>query len=326
MKALVLAAGFGTRLLPLTTDKSKVALSLAGVPVIVRVVRMLRSQGVNEIVVNLHHAPETVRAALAEAGEEVDFSPEPEILGTGGAIRGARRYLAGGPFLLVNGDCFYGEPDLDSAVEFHQRMGAVATMLLLDMPPGESYRPVAIDRDSRLVSVAGRPQAGAAATFKCLHFPGIHVFEPEVIDLIEPGKSDVNCTLYPRLIEAGAPVFGFHTALRWFDLGTPARFLEAAFALLQEDESVWGRGVKIGRGYKISADAELTGPVELGQGCRVGPGCRLERVVAGNEVQLSGVNHITNCLIGDCCDIPSGVDFSGKFICNYENIMKLQDL
>ncbi|MFH1070828.1 MAG: sugar phosphate nucleotidyltransferase, partial [Candidatus Glassbacteria bacterium] len=228
MNALVLAAGLGTRLLPLTDRKSKVALSLAGIPVIVRVVRMLRRHGVDRIVVNLHHAPATVKAALAEAGEEVAYSPEPEILGTGGALRGAREHLAGSSFLLVNGDCYHEDPDLEGAVEFHRRKGAMATMLLLDMPGGEAYRPVELDNQSRILRVAGKPQSSSMKEAASLHFPGIHIFEPEVLDLVRPGFSDVNGTLYPRLIESGLPVFGYHTDFRWFDLGTPARFLEAA--------------------------------------------------------------------------------------------------
>ncbi|MBW7997767.1 MAG: NTP transferase domain-containing protein [Candidatus Glassbacteria bacterium] len=99
MIAMVLAAGFGVRLRPLTQRRSKVSLSLAGVPVIVRVVRLLRAAGVERIVVNLHHAPGSVRDTLAEHDEHVEYSFEPEILGTGGALWGARerRLLLRGP-------------------------------------------------------------------------------------------------------------------------------------------------------------------------------------------------------------------------------------
>ena len=109
MKALILAAGFGTRLLPLTAAKSKVTFSLAGIPVLVRVLKFLRASGVDDFVVNIHHAQESVRDCLTEARERVTYSFEPEILGTAGALLGAKKHLEDETFLLVNGDSYYAD-------------------------------------------------------------------------------------------------------------------------------------------------------------------------------------------------------------------------
>ena len=142
MKALVLAAGLGTRLLPLTAAKSKVTFSLAGIPVLLRVLKFLRASGVDHFVVNLHHAPDSVRQCLDKAEERVTYSFEPEILGTAGALLGAEKHLGDETFLLVNGDCYYAGLDFSAALGFHRENGSLATMILIDQPPGSRYRAV----------------------------------------------------------------------------------------------------------------------------------------------------------------------------------------
>jgi NDP-sugar pyrophosphorylase family protein len=294
MIAMILAAGFGTRLRPLTIEKSKVALSLAGVPVLVRVIRLLRGAGIERFVVNLHHAPDSVREVLAEWGEDVRFSYEAEILGTGGALFGARELLGGERVLLVNGDCYYGGPDFLAALEFHERMQSIATMVLIGMPAGESYRGVEIDSGGRLVRIAGRPESGPPPGEQ-LHFPGIHILEPEFYTGIGPGFSDINRDRYPELIAAGAPVFGWRSSFPWHDMGTPGRFLAAAFGLLGE----YPDGVLIGPGCEIAPSAELIGPLELGPGCRIGEHCRVERSVLGRGVVLEAGAIVSDSLLGD---------------------------
>ena len=164
MKALVLAAGLGTRLLPLTAAKSKVTFSLAGIPVLVRVLKFFRASGVNHFAVNLHHAPDSVRDCLDTAEERVAYSFEPEILGTAGALRGAEKHLGDQTFLLVNGDCCYAGLDLSAALDFHRENGSLATMVLIDQPSGSRYRAVEISEKARLVRIAGKPETPAGKT------------------------------------------------------------------------------------------------------------------------------------------------------------------
>lgn len=305
MIAMVLTAGFGTRLRPLTTNKSKVALSLAGVPVIVRVVRMLRQAGFDKIVVNLHHAPASVRDILSEHDEEVVFSHETEILGTGGALWGAREHIAGSRVILVNGDCYYGGPDLSSALEFHESRGALATMVLADMPAGEHYRGVEIGSDGRLIRIAGRPESTEPAA-RTLHFTGIHILEPEFVQSIGPGFSDINSEHYPRLIGDGGAVYGCHTVFDWFDLGTPGRFLSAAASLIGG-----GQKVIMAPGCDISSTATLTGPLELGPGCRVGENALVAGSVLERDVVVEPGARVVESLIGDSVRVAAGTRLDG---------------
>ncbi len=303
LKALVLAAGYGTRLLPLTTDRSKVTLPLAGVPVLVRVLRSLRAGGVGSFAVNLHHAPHSVRSALERWGEAAEYSLEPEILGTGGALDLLRGFLAGGAFLLVNGDCHYGGLPLAAALEFHRRRGALATMVLMEMPPG-GYRGVRVDREGRLLAVAGRPEGALSPEgSRELHFPGVHILEPEFLAEVGPGFSDINRDIYPALIRRGAPVYGFRAAFDWADLGTPGRFLEVSRKLLLAETPA---GIRLGPGCRIDPTAALEAPLELEEDCRVEAGCSLACSLVLRGAALERDVRVRESLVGEGVRLEAG--------------------
>ncbi|MEA1997099.1 MAG: NDP-sugar synthase [Gemmatimonadota bacterium] len=326
MKALVLAAGLGTRLLPLTARKSKVTLPLAGSPVLVRVIRTFRSLGVEQFAVNIHHAADTVRACLADADERVVFSFEKEILGTGGALFGVKDFLhRSGTFLLVNGDCYYSGFNLDEALEFHRRRNALATMVLVDMPAGRDYSAVEIDTDGRVFRIAGRPERPPSPGLKALHFTGIHILEPEILKEISPGFSDINRDIYPPLVVGDAGVYGFHTSFRSLDLGTPDRLLEAAFSLLEEEYNRKGpSSILIGESCCIHHSALLEAPLEIGCGVKIGPGCRLRRSIVGNRVTLEENVSIHDSLAGDNVFLEAGEKISHSIIASLdgERILK----
>jgi len=307
MKALVLAAGLGTRLFPLTAAKSKVTFSLAGIPVLVRVLRFLRTLGVDDFVVNLHHAPDSVRRCLAAAGEQVTYSFEPEMLGTAGALLGAEKHLGDQTFLLVNGDCYYAGLDLSAALDFHRENGSLATMILIDRPPGSQYRAVEISEDGRLVRIAGQPDSPAGKTLESLHFPGIHILEPEFLSWIEPGFSDINSGVYPRLISHGAPVYGYHTSFRWLDLGTPGDFLHAACELISEiAEGEKESAILVGNQSRVSPRSILEGPLEIGARAEIGPECCLRRSVLADDVVLEDGVVVEDSLVGDHVRLETG--------------------
>lgn len=308
MRAIVLAAGFGTRLMPLTENRSKVTLPLAGISVVVRVIRLLRSCGVEQIAVNLHHAPRSVMAAVERAGERVTLLHEEEILGTGGALWGARDFLAGGRVLMINGDCYYGAPDLDAALRFHESRGSLATMVLVDMPVGENYRGVEIDTDGRLLKIAGWPEGGKGSGVP-LHFSGIHILEPEYLERIGPGFSDINSTHHVEAIGAGLPVFGYHTAFSCYDLGTPSRFLAVAQELIRmETHGVSPEStVLTGSGCEINPSATITGPAEIGSGCRIGRDCTVERSVLLENVVLEPGCTVIDSLLGGGVRVAGGM-------------------
>ncbi|MEA2063714.1 MAG: NDP-sugar synthase [Gemmatimonadota bacterium] len=306
---MVLAAGFGTRLLPLTARISKVSLPVAGVPLLGRVLAFLHSAGVDEFVVNLHHGPDTVRACLKDRVPGVEFSFEEQILGTGGGLSLAGDHFSGdGTFLMVNGDCMYDGCPLAEAVESHKSHGALATMVLIDMPPGEKYAPVEIDSDGRLLNIARLLEhTEKSPGSRLLHFTGIHILEPEILDHLPGGFSDINRDVYLRLIEEGHPLYGYHTSFDWADLGTPRRFLECAFNLLEGCVTgEQGPGVLVGEDARIDSSASLQGPLEIGPGCVVAQGVKIKRSVLGPGVSLGGGAVLDECLIGEGVRIDEG--------------------
>ena len=297
MKAFVLAAGFGVRMLPVTRYYSKVCLPLAGVPGIVRVIRELRRCGADDFIVNLHHGADYVRHCLDACGETPFYSPENEILGTAGALARAAEFLDGGTFLLVNGDCSYEGIPLAAALEFHRAKGALATIVLLDMPENAHYGAVEVDRGGRVVRIAGRPE-GAISGERSLHFCGIHLIEPELLSRVRPVFSDIIRDIYVPLIAEGAPVYGFHTAFGWRDLGTPERYLEASFEFLRRGINT--RNSSVIDGSCMLEPGSVIGPLaDLGCGVRVGRGSSVARSVLCDNVNVGD-----GCLIEDCVLAP----------------------
>jgi len=322
---MILAAGYGTRLLPLTTRKSKVTLPLAGVPVLVRILRTFRSLGVHEFIVNLHHADDTVRACLARAGEKVVFSFEREILGTGGALFKAKEFLDEGTFLLVNGDCYYSGFPLDQALEFHKSRNSLATMMLIDMPQGEKYRGVEIDSEGRLCRIAGLPEVPGHATAPGLHFPGLHLLEPELLEEIHPGFSDINRDIYPALIARGAPVYGFHTKFQWLDLGTPKHYLEASHKLLLSSEyPERGAPILMGENCTVHHSALLEAPLEIGSEARIGPGCSVRGSVLGDSVILESDVFVEQSIIGDNVHLKAGSQLSRCSAVDLDGVLEIR--
>jgi len=292
---MVLAAGFGTRLRPLTELLPKPAVPVAGLPLLQFALARMRAAGARRAVVNAHHLAVEMERVAGEAGRgagvEVAISHEPVIAGTGGALRQARSLLGGaGVVILWNGDVLF-DLDLEGVVAAHRASGALATMVLAPMPRGASYATVEVDRSMAVRRIAGNGPGGAELT--SLHFTGVHVLSPGLLDQIpdEPFACDVNRHVYPPLLGRGL-VRGAVAGGYWNDLGTPARYLQAnldvlsgvapvllpgaePFAALREA----GPQVWVAPGAELDARATLLGPVLVGSGCRVPAGAWVERAV-----------------------------------------------
>src|ERR687889_887293 len=176
MRAMILAAGYGTRLWPLTIDRAKPAIPFMGRPLVGYVAEYLSRYGFEEVVVNLHHRPESVREALGDGsrfGARFHYIEEPEILGTGGAIVNARALLDSDAFVVVNGK-IATDVDLSAALETHRRERALATLVLRPNPARERYS--VVDVSGGLVTgFGGYPASDNAGEDAPLMFTGIQV-------------------------------------------------------------------------------------------------------------------------------------------------------
>src|SRR5262245_25084240 len=210
MKAMILAAGMGERMRPLTEDRAKPSLPLLNRPMIMHTLSYLKGHGVKEAVINLHYEPESIRGPVGDgtrAGIKVHYSEEPIILGTAGGLKKAEGYFQGsGTFVMINSD-FVTNADLGTAVKEHTKAGAQATLILIPERPGTSYGRVQIDKDGRVVSIAGRPSPGSGPGYT---FTGIHIIEPDVIKTIPPGVPfEINQEVYPAIIKKGGLIRSF---------------------------------------------------------------------------------------------------------------------
>ncbi|GAB4235728.1 MAG: hypothetical protein Kow00109_09110 [Acidobacteriota bacterium] len=228
---MVLAAGWGTRLQPLTLLRAKAAVPLAGRPVISYALDLLREAGVDQVVVNVSHLAATVREAAAGAGLEIAFSEEPEPLGTGGALRRARDFLRGRRVVVINGKIFFGGR-LEPLLGFHEATGSAATLVLVPRPPDSPFTPVWVDASGRIHGFGARPERNPAADrLTAAVFTGIQVIERSCLESLPEGFSDLVRDLYVPLLESGARVSGFLSTDAWFEISTPRRYLEASVAL-----------------------------------------------------------------------------------------------
>jgi len=222
-RAMVLAAGRGTRLAPLTDTTPKPLVPVAGRPFIEHILEFLRAGGVTEVVINLHHLGQRIVDCLGEGarfGLRIRYSWEDPILDTGGGIKRAESLLSGEPFVVVNGDSLL-ELRLSDMVDFHLARGGIATMAVRPDPAAARYGLVELDGADRVRRVNGQPP-GASVPLRPFMFPGLHVFDAAIFRWMDPGVAfSVTRETYPRLLAADEPVFGFATGARWVNIDTP---------------------------------------------------------------------------------------------------------
>ena len=227
--ALILAAGFGTRLRPLTDTLPKPILPVGGRPIIEYTLRLLKRHGIADVVINLHHLGEKIKAALGDGsryGMSITYAEEPEILGTGGAIQAAAPHFGAEGLLVINGDILV-EIDLDAVVDFHRRKGGMATLVLREDPDIARYGAVEIDDAERICNLRGQIEVAADLPRRQRMFTGIHLLTPAILPAIPTsGYCDI-ADVYIDLIRRGFPLFGQTMTGYWNDIGTPDRYHQA---------------------------------------------------------------------------------------------------
>lgn len=226
MKAMILAAGRGTRLLPFTRHTLKPLFTLNRRPVLDLTLERLKQAGCREVTVNTHHLHDQIEA-LVNARDDamaVHTCHEPEILGTGGAIRNVASFWAGGPLLVINAD-IVTDIDLAAICRFHNRNACPVTMVMHDHP---DFNTVAVDQED---CVAGFDASGPdAGPLRRLAFTGIHVLDGRVLDFLPRSGPAHIIDAYAKMIAAGERIKAFiATGHYWRDIGTPAAYKAAAF-------------------------------------------------------------------------------------------------
>lgn len=283
MKAMILAAGYGERLWPLTADRGKPALPVLGKPLVGYVAEYLAQNGVSEAVVNLHHQPESVRRALGDGsqfGLHLEYVYEPVILGTSGGLDNAREFFKEGTFICVNGKIIT-DIDLHAALETHRRQNALATLVLKQNTRRERFS-VVETQEGRVTRFAGMPQPDdvVGETDAPLMFTGIHILEPRIFEYIPRGIfSDSVVDVYPQAMAKGQRIAAHVGEGIWHELSTLHRYLAISLDLLG------ARNVFTGDRTSMAATAKVSDAI-LWDDVAVEEGASITRTVIGDGVRV----------------------------------------
>jgi mannose-1-phosphate guanylyltransferase len=236
MKAMVLAAGQGTRLRPVTDRIPKALVPVAGRPMIEYPLLLLKHYGIRDIVINLHHLGEQIESRLgngAPLGLNITYSKEPELLDTGGGLLKAKPFLQDGTFIVINTDVLIDLP-LSELIAFHKTKAAAATLVLRPDPLADQYGSLEIDGTGRIRRFLDTRISAPVPMTKVM-FTGVQILEPRIFDYMDAGagigKFSTTKDTYPRMLVESERLFGFRFAGFWQDLGTQARIKEVEESL-----------------------------------------------------------------------------------------------
>lgn len=324
MQAIVLVGGEGTRLRPLTETVPKPALTLVDRPFLAHMVDWLAGHGVSEVILACGFLPDVLRGALGEgerAGVRIRYVEEPEPLGTAGAIRFAADQLGEGlddRFLALNGDVLT-DLDLSALIETHDSPGARATIALHPVADSSAYGLVRAGESGEVLEFlekTGEPVPGDVNA-------GMYVLERSVLDLIPPGRAvSIERDVFPRLIGEG--LFAQTLEGYWMDIGTPQRYLDAGWDILEGRVRTATRPTAPGLFVDPSAEvdpAATVGPRAIvGPGCRLGAGAEVVDSVLLSNSRVGGDARVRGSILASGAEVEAGATAEGAVLAEHEKV------
>jgi mannose-1-phosphate guanylyltransferase len=303
---MLLAAGLGTRLRPLTYEVPKPMVPVLGTPVMEHILRLLARHGFDDVISNVHYLPEQIENRFGDGSEwgvRLSYSHERELLGTAGGVRNVRDHFGDETFLIISGDALT-DIDLTALWEVHRAKGGIATLSLKRVDDPSQIGVVITGEDGRVQGFQEKPDPAEALSDvgNC----GIYVMEPEIFDYF-PDRPFVDWAqdVFPVLLEQDVAFYGHEIGEYWNDIGSIKELRQGNFDALSGEVRVEiesGRlnpdaewvdepPVYVGEGCEIGPGVRLTGPVVLGDGCRVGEGAAIRDSVLwpGTEVAAQAV-------------------------------------
>ncbi len=315
MKAMILAAGFGTRLQPLTHTVPKPMVPILNRPILEHTIHLLRTHGIHDITVNLHHLPKIIKDHFGDGkdfGVQLHWSHEPEILGTAGGIKKAQEWLNGEAFLVINSDVVT-DCDLSEVIAFHKAKGSALTLVVRKGDSPEQCDPIKVDANDRIVHMVGTSAKNKPDVTTRILFTGIQVMEPEIFDRIPENKFCGTTTdVFPGMLADELPMFAYWHHGYWKDIGTIQSYLDVHRDLLDGRmdgglplrESNLPQGhrtppVVLGKNCKIADTAKIGPYVVLGDHCTIGENAVIENSICWEGVALGKNSHVRQSVLGN---------------------------
>jgi mannose-1-phosphate guanylyltransferase len=276
MRAMVLAAGLGTRLRPLTYEITKPMVPVLDRPVMEHIVELLERHGFDEVIANLHYFPETISDYF---GKRLSYRVEEELLGTAGGVRACADFFGDDSFLVISGDALT-DIDLGALAARHRDSGGIATLAVKQVADTREYGVVLHDRDGRITGFQEKPEPQEALSD--LGNCGIYVFSPEIFDYF-PKRPFVDWAqdVFPVLLENDVPFHIHEVQEYWNDVGSLSELRQGTFDALRGELHLQIEGEEVKPGVTVSGpsplreDTEVEGPVWIGRDVRIGAGVRL---------------------------------------------------
>jgi mannose-1-phosphate guanylyltransferase len=318
---MVLAAGLGTRLRPLTYEMPKPMVPVLNRPIMDHILELLKRHRFEELIANLSYLPGQLRERFGDGsayGVSLEWSFEEELLGTAGGVRNVREFFGDSPFLVMAADALT-DVDLGALRAAHESNGGIATLTVTQVADTSEYGVVVTGSDGRIQGFQEKPDPAEALSnlASCM----IYVLEPEIFDYF-PDEPEIDFALdvFPALLENDVPFHVHETSAYWNDVGSLGEFRQGNFDALAGEVEIdhgaeaAGDGVLrapgailpdgaeieapvlIGAGAEIDADVVLEGPVVIGDGCRIGRGARLKRTVLLPETEVPGATILVEAI------------------------------
>lgn len=300
MKAMILAAGLGIRLRPLTSKRPKALVPVGNRPVIDRVIEYLKGHGITQIVVNAHHHSQQIIRHLYGGGPfgvRIDVRVEKEILGTGGGIKNVSDFWDDAPFVVINGDILT-DIDLGKAYEMHCERQNLATLILHEYEP---FNQIQVDEAMNITEIAPKGHRGRLA------FTGIHIMEPELLSHLPEGVPSSIIDCYRRLITLGRPIRACISAGHyWRDIGSTPSYL------LANKEAIRGDPFHLGPNCRVHSSTRLNDWAVIGEETHLEEGVEVTRSVLWERVEVRKGVRVIDSVITASTEVTS--DQIGKFL------------
>lgn len=328
MKVMILAAGLGTRLRPLTEEIAKPMIPVVNKPVMEHIIELLASQGIKDLAVNLYYKPEIIATYFADGskwGVDLTYSIEKSLLGNAGGLKKVKNFFGDDTFIVFSSDLLT-DIELAPLIDFHKKRKALATIALTKVEDPSRFGVVETDKNGRIVAFQEKPLREEAVSnlVSC----GIYVFEPEIFDYIPSGKFyDFGQDLFPFLFKKGEELYGFEHNDYWKDIGELETYRCGNFDALMGrvkvklpgsliSESIW-----VGEETKIDGSVEMTAPLLIGSNCTVKKGVRLvgptiigDYSIIDEGAILHTVIKLANGYIGKNTHIVDGIVGDSSYI------------
>jgi mannose-1-phosphate guanylyltransferase/mannose-1-phosphate guanylyltransferase/phosphomannomutase len=320
---MVLAAGLGTRLRPLTYEITKPMVPVLDRPVMEHILDLLSRHGFDDVVANLHYFPDSIRDHF---GERLSYRIEEELLGTAGGVRACAEFLGDEPFVVISGDALT-DFDLSALAERHRESGGVATLAVKQVRDTREYGVVLHDRDGRITGFQEKPAPEEALSN--LGNCGIYAFSPEIFDYF-PKRPFVDWAqdVFPVLLENDVP-FHIHEAHGyWNDVGSLSELRQGTFDALRGELHLEVDGEEVRPGVTVAGesplreDTEIEGPAWIGHDVRLGTGVRLMGpLVIGDGASIGAGAQLRGSIIFPGTDIAANAILIGA-IAGHGGILK----